>query len=91
MPEERVGMHDFKTQLTRYLRLAREGGTITITDRGQPVARLVPFGADSRQRIRELIQAGVISWNGQQLDPATPAASVLGQRTVSDLVSDNRD
>ena len=35
-----VGVHEFRNSLSRYLRLAREGETVVITRRKQPVAVL---------------------------------------------------
>lgn len=35
-----VGIAEFKAHLSQYVRRARSGETITITDRGQPVVRL---------------------------------------------------
>ena len=38
-----VGARELKTRLGRYLRAVRDGATITVTERGQPVARLSPI------------------------------------------------
>jgi prevent-host-death family protein len=91
MREEKVGIRQFKTRLSRYVRHVREGGTVIITDRGKPVGRLVPVGADRGQRMQELVEAGLVAWNGQKLRPVRPVASVHGRRTVSDLVLENRE
>lgn len=55
-----VGIADFKAHLSRYLRQARSGDAVTVTDRGTRVARLVPVPADGlqeravRSRLRRL-------------------------------------
>ncbi|HXR96922.1 MAG TPA: type II toxin-antitoxin system prevent-host-death family antitoxin [Terriglobales bacterium] len=36
-----VGIAEFKAHLSRYIRQARAGGGVVVTDRGTPVARLV--------------------------------------------------
>lgn len=36
-----IGIAEFKAHLSEYVRQAKAGGTVTITDRGTPVARLV--------------------------------------------------
>lgn len=39
-----VGVHSLRAGLSRYLALVRRGGTVTVTDRGQVIARIVPQG-----------------------------------------------
>ena len=38
-----VGAREFKTRLGTYLRRVREGRILTITDRGRPVAEVMPI------------------------------------------------
>jgi prevent-host-death family protein len=51
-----------KAKLSEYLRQVKSGGEVVITERGIPVARLVPLGADERRATREerLIRAGIL-------------------------------
>ena len=39
---ERVNASKFKAKLGQYMRAARQGRSVLVTDRDQPVARLVP-------------------------------------------------
>ena len=39
---QRVGSREFKNRLGRYLRAVRNGQTLLVTDRGQPVAKVSP-------------------------------------------------
>lgn len=48
-----VGVHEAKTTLSKLLRRVAGGEEITITHRGEPLAKLVPF---DRRRERELGQ-----------------------------------
>jgi len=41
-----VGARELKVRLGTYLRRVRQGRTLVVTDRGQPVAELRPIGAD---------------------------------------------
>ena len=41
-----VGARELKTRLGTYLRRVREGGTLVVTDRGEPVAELRPLSSD---------------------------------------------
>lgn len=44
-----------------------------------------------RERVDALGRAGAIAWSGRQLRPAKPAGKVRGNKTVADLVVENRD
>lgn len=41
-----VGSRELKTRLGAYLRAVRSGSTITVTERGVPVARLSPLSGE---------------------------------------------
>lgn len=41
-----VGARELKTRLGTYLRRVREGRTLVVTDRGEPIAELRPLPAD---------------------------------------------
>jgi len=45
-----IGAYEAKTRLPEYLRKVREGRRFTITQRGAPVAELVPVGVPRKQR-----------------------------------------
>jgi prevent-host-death family protein len=51
-----------KAKLSEYLREVKRGGEVVITERGVPVARLVPLDANERRATREerLIRAGIL-------------------------------
>lgn len=59
-----VGSRELKNRLGRYLSLVEKGQAILITDRGRPVAELVPVEGDARKkqglddRLEELAAAG---------------------------------
>ncbi len=46
-----VTVHEAKTQLSRLLKLAEDGETVTILRRGVPVARLTPVPSASARRL----------------------------------------
>ncbi len=54
-----VGIRELKAKLSEYVALAAEGESITITDRGKPVASLVGLSAESN--IDRGIEEGWIS------------------------------
>lgn len=90
MAENEAGVRELKTHLSAYLRRVREGETITITDRGDPVGRIVPIEESLEDRLKALADAGVIDWNGKPLPRRSPVAKNRGDRLVSDIVSEDR-
>lgn len=53
---ESIGAYEAKTHLPRLLDRIARGESLTITRRGQPVARLVPVKHDDRERARRAAQ-----------------------------------
>ncbi len=50
MKEVRIA--ELKAKLSEYLRAVRRGDSITVLDRDEPIARIVPFRRDREIRIR---------------------------------------
>ena len=61
MSKERVSIGRLKARLSEYLRRARAGEDVVVTDRGRPVARLVGLDgvAALESRAAELVGAGL--------------------------------
>ncbi len=58
-----VSMYEVKTKFSAILRAVREGRTITISYRGEPVAEIRPLGGAERsltKRLRRLEDRGVL-------------------------------
>lgn len=81
-------MRELKNNLSRYLEQVRAGGEVVVTDRGRPVARLVPMGR-STDRLADLIAAGVVRAPRSTVR-SRPAQRIDSAGTVSDLVADQR-
>jgi prevent-host-death family protein len=58
MRKSRVGVRALKNDLSRWVARARGGEEVIVTDRGTPVARLVPMSVDDP--LERLIAEGVI-------------------------------
>jgi prevent-host-death family protein len=43
---DRIGVRELRQHASRYLARVRQGETLEVTDRGRPVALLVPYSAD---------------------------------------------
>ncbi|GAA2184828.1 hypothetical protein GCM10009785_34280 [Brooklawnia cerclae] len=81
-----IGIRDLRDGLSRHLASVRNGHTITVTDHGRPVARIVPIGAPTK--LEQLIAEGRVTPARQHPRPLPPPIQAAG--TVSDLVSDQR-
>ncbi|MEQ9568596.1 MAG: type II toxin-antitoxin system prevent-host-death family antitoxin [Longimicrobiales bacterium] len=72
MAERTVSVAALKARLSEYLRSARAGETVVVTDRGTPVARLAPLEGASAVtgRVEDLAAAGLVRPPAGPLDPA---------------------
>ena len=52
-----VGIRELRADLSRWIKRVEAGEDVLVTDRGKPVARLVP--ANGRSKLDELIAAGL--------------------------------
>jgi prevent-host-death family protein len=92
-----ASISEAKAKLSALLALVRAGETVTITDRGRPVARLVPAmgegDGDDEARLQRLERAGLIRRPKQKLDVeaflARPKVD-LGGGVVEELIEDRR-
>ena len=85
---ERVGVRELRQNLSVYLRRIVEGHSFEVTDRGQPVALLVPL-ATADTPLSRLIAAGRASApQGDLLELGPPTGA--GSAKVSDALRDQR-
>ncbi|WP_018157255.1 type II toxin-antitoxin system Phd/YefM family antitoxin [Demetria terragena] len=81
-----VGVRELRDTLSRRLAEVREGHTITVTDHGRAVARIVPV--DGPTRLEQLIAEGLARPANTSKQQAPPPIRTQG--TVSDLIDDQR-
>ncbi len=81
-----VGVRELRDGLSRHLAAVREGHTITVTDHGRPVARIIPVGVPTK--LERLIAEGKVSPARRQPEPLPAPVTTAG--TVSDLVAQQR-
>lgn len=82
-----AGVRDLRDHLSRYLERVKAGEELTVTDRGQPVARLVPVGGTNT--FDRLIADGLVV-PATSLRRARPKTRVSATGPVSDLVAEQR-
>lgn len=62
-----AGVRELKNRLSMYLDRVKRGETITVTERGRPVAELVPPGESQSlpPHLQSLIRSGELIWKGR--------------------------
>jgi prevent-host-death family protein len=83
-----VGIRELRDGLSRYLARVREGGTITITDHGKPIARIVPVGRLTTYEQMKL--DGRITPAQRPKGPAPEPIELASGGTVSEFIAEQR-
>jgi prevent-host-death family protein len=81
-----VGIRELRDNLSRHLASVHDGHTVTVTDHGRPIARIVPIGQPTR--LETLIAEGRVNKATHRKRPAPDPLPAT--ETVSDLVRDQR-
>jgi prevent-host-death family protein len=82
-----VGLKTLKNKLSEYVRVAAAGETVVITDRGRPVAELVPPKAKPESVIERGIREGWITPATDRSGKPPPRKPIPGY-TLEDLLAD---
>lgn len=90
MQKNEIGIRELKSHLSAFLRRVKRGESITVTDRGTPIARIVPAGVSTEEAMMALQEAGIVEWSGKKFSPPEPVATVKGRKAVSDLLVEDR-
>ena len=86
-----VGARELKTRLGTYLRRVRQGQTLIVTDRGQPVAELRPLDSGFEAVLAALSASGVVTRpRAHSLLPFRPIKS-RGRSAESAVLEDRAD
>ena len=85
---EKVGVRDLKASLSRYLGLVKSGETIVVTERGRPIARIVP--AAIPEHIAGLMAQGRVTWSGKPFAPPRRVFTLKPGPPVSDYITEDR-
>lgn len=81
-----VGVRELRDKLSRHLANVQEGQTVTVTDHGRPIARIVPIHRPTK--LEQLRKEGRIRPARKRKQPAPQPVSATG--TVSDLIDEQR-
>lgn len=91
MSQTTVSIRELKSRLSHYLRRARAGESVVITDRGVPVGRIVPIEPNLEERIAALRAAKQLQWSGRRLPARKPAVRVPTGKSVATLLIEDRE
>ncbi|MDK3258531.1 type II toxin-antitoxin system Phd/YefM family antitoxin [Blastococcus capsensis] len=81
-----IGIRELRNGLSKHIATVAAGATITVTDHGRPVARIVPV--DQPTALERLIAEGVVQSPKKRRGSLPEPMRVTG--TVSDLVAEQR-
>lgn len=62
--EEAIGVRELRDSFSERLRSVRAGKTLTVTDHGEPVAMLIPYGLPAG--ILRMLSEGTLAWSGSK-------------------------
>ena len=82
-----AGIRDLRDHLSRYLERVQAGEELTVTDRGRPVARLVPV--DRANTFDRLVAEGLVVPAATR-ERGRPTTRVAAAGPVSELVAEQR-
>lgn len=84
-----IGVRELRQNASRYLRLVEAGETVQVTDRGRPVALLVPPPVEAGYR--QLVDAGRIRQGRGRISDLGPALpSQPGRTPLSEVLEELR-
>lgn len=89
MARNTVGARELKARLGKYLRTVRNGQTLVVTDRGEPIAELRPIQDDLARKLAKLRAKGLISGGNGRLRPFEPIR--IGGATVESAILEDRE
>jgi prevent-host-death family protein len=82
-----VGIRELREHLSRFIDEVRAGRELIVTDRGTPVARIVPSSGETW--LDELVAAGVVTLPEHELDVAS-FGQVRAKGDLMEFVFDQR-
>ena len=86
-----IGIRELRQNASKYLRLVREGETIQVTDRGEPIAMITPC-RDEPDRIEQLRREGKIHGPEKPFDLSSivPVEPREGAPSVAEMLDESR-
>ena len=85
-----VGIRELRQQLSKYLRRVAQGEQVVVTQRGEPVALIIPPGpVQPEETLLSMVRESVASWEGGKPHGARePIAAKQG--SIAEMISEDR-
>lgn len=87
---ERIGIRELRQNASTWLRKVQEGQSFEITDRGRPVALLVPPPSEEDLLLRLAAQGRITLPKGSIFDLGPPLPADPGKPTLSEVLEEMR-
>jgi prevent-host-death family protein len=93
--EGSVGIRVFRDRLTRYVARVRRGQRVVVTDRGKPVAVLVPYedardSAPEEARLASVLRSGHVTASERRFDTRFTPVRGKGQPPSKIIIESRR-
>jgi len=85
-----VGVRELRQNLSIYLRRVRAGQTLEVTERGRPVARLMPLEQHMTAYDRLAADGKIVPATARIDDPPPPVKLPPGELTISEALEEQR-
>lgn len=85
-----IGVRELRQNASRYLREVKRGETVEVTERGEPVARLVPVLENEGNYERMVAEGRITPGKGNLLDAIDPIKREPGERPLSEILEEMR-
>ena len=86
----RVGIKELKNKFSHYIGQVKKGEHITVTERGRPIAVIVPMeGGEVTEKLMSLVRGGFAFWKGGKPTGSAHPVPLRG-KLLSDIVLEGR-
>ena len=93
MTSTSVGIRDAKMHLRKYIKMVQQGTEVIITDRGQPVGKIIsiqPSELPLDERIKRMEDSGLIDPNTGKVLKTIPPPIPLAEGIAQKLLQEDR-
>ena len=89
--QNRVGIRELRQDASKILSRVEDGEEFMVTDRGVPIARLVPISKSPEEYYDEMVAAGEIIPASRTFFTKVPKMAPLGGKSALELFLEERD
>ena len=88
-PQNRIGVREIRQDASTILARVEEGEEFIITNRGVPIARLMPIDVDDETLINEMIANGdIVEADGNLWELPLPSHKLKGKSATQQLIDE---